>query len=121
MPSCRSSIAMRPAHPLIRTPLLGLILSLPTLGLGMAAGAFQKDASTTDSAAFFETKVRPVLAERCFPCHSDSAKEIKGGLKLDSRNGLIQGGQHGPAVIPGDPAASRLIRAIGYADESLKM
>jgi hypothetical protein len=67
----------------------------------------------------FEEKVRPLLVERCFPCHSRATKQ-KGGLLLDSRQSILKGGDSGPAVVPGDPEKSLLIRAVRYNDE-LKM
>jgi hypothetical protein len=69
----------------------------------------------------FETKIRPLLAERCYSCHSVSAGKRKGGLLLDSRDAILKGGDSGPAAVPGDPDRSLLLRAVGYADEDLKM
>jgi Protein of unknown function (DUF1553)/Protein of unknown function (DUF1549)/Planctomycete cytochrome C len=65
----------------------------------------------------FETKVRPVLVKHCYPCHSIEAAKSKGGLKLDSRDGLLTGGDSGPAVIPGKPGESLLLRAIEHAND----
>jgi Protein of unknown function (DUF1553)/Protein of unknown function (DUF1549)/Planctomycete cytochrome C len=70
---------------------------------------------------FFEKKVRPVLAQNCYPCHSAQAKKLKGGLRLDSREGLLRGGDNGPAIVPGHAAQSRLIEAIGYGNADLRM
>lgn len=70
---------------------------------------------------FFEKKIRPVLADRCYSCHSAEAKKLKGGLYLDSRAGLLKGGDTGPSIVPGDPAKSLIMKAIRYADEELKM
>lgn len=63
---------------------------------------------------FFETKIRPVLVDHCYKCHSADAKIFKGGLKLDNRQGLIKGGDSGPAIVPGDTAKSLLIKALKY-------
>ncbi len=71
--------------------------------------------------AFFESKVRPVLVAHCYECHSAQAKKQRGGLLLDSRDGLRKGGDTGPALVPGKPDQSRLIRAVRYADEDLRM
>ena len=57
---------------------------------------------------FFEREVRPVLAEHCYECHSAEAKKLKGGLYLDSRAGVMEGGDSGPAVVAGDAEKSRL-------------
>jgi hypothetical protein len=69
----------------------------------------------------FEKIIRPVLVERCYTCHSAQAEKVKSGLFLDTREGLLKGGDRGPAIVPGDPDRSRLIRAIRYSDENLKM
>lgn len=73
----------------------------------MASG----ELSSTDS-AFFETKIRPVLVKRCYECHSADATELGGKLLLDSRDGIRQGGESGPAIVPGDPDASLIIQAL---------
>ena len=66
----------------------------------------------------FEKHVRPLLVEKCQSCHG--AEKAKGGLRLDSRAALLKGGDSGPAAVPGKPAESLLVRAIGYTGE-LKM
>lgn len=71
-----------------------------------------------ESEEFFERFVRPVLAEHCFECHGPDLQE--NGLRLDDRAAIIAGGEHGPAIVPGDPAASRLVTAIGRKSD-LKM
>ena len=71
------------------------------------------------SEAFFETKIRPVLATDCLPCHG--GKKTENGLKVDSRESLLKGGERGPAIVPGKPESSLLVRAIGYTDRELKM
>src|SRR5437868_3418091 len=77
-------------------------------------------ASAPQDLEFFETKVRPVLVENCFKCHSDVPK-IKGNLRLDSRALMLKGGDTGPAIVPGQPGKSLLVKAIGYEDADLKM
>jgi cytochrome c553 len=74
-----------------------------------------------DAAAFFEKKVRPVLATNCFKCHSSTSEKLKGGLKVDSREALLQGGESGPAVVPGKPDESPLIEAVRYDHDDLQM
>jgi len=69
----------------------------------------------------FERKIRPVLAEHCYQCHAVTAKKVRGGLLLDSREALRKGGESGPALISGDPDKSLLIKAIRHTDEALKM
>ena len=73
----------------------------------------------TDPVAFFETKIRPVLVEHCQKCHAGAA--TKGGLRLDSREAILAGGDSGPAIVPGDLAKSRLIEAISYRNADLQM
>ncbi len=70
---------------------------------------------------FFESKIRPVLVEACYKCHSAEAERVKGGLLLDTREGLLRGGESGAALVPGDPEKSRLIVALRYKDEALQM
>ncbi|HEV3338753.1 MAG TPA: DUF1549 domain-containing protein [Pirellulales bacterium] len=76
---------------------------------------------TPEQERLFEAKIRPVLATRCGECHSSDAKKLQAGLRLDSRDGLRIGGDSGPAIVPGDPEASLLLRAIRYGDEDLRM
>src|SRR6476659_521672 len=78
-------------------------------------------AEAEDGIAFFESKIRPVLVEHCYKCHSDRAKSPKGGLRVDSREALIRGGTSGPAIVPGGPAKSLLLRAIGHEDDVAEM
>ncbi len=71
--------------------------------------------------AFFEQHIRPLLVSRCYSCHSSRAKNIEGDLTLDSRSGWAEGGEHGPAIVPGDVEASLLIRSVRYDDPELQM
>ena len=71
---------------------------------------------------FFENKIRPLLIEHCLKCHDGAATDKpKGGLALDTRAGWEKGGEHGPAIVPGQPDKSLFIRAIRYADKDLQM
>jgi hypothetical protein len=71
---------------------------------------------------FFEKNIRPVLADRCYECHSASSQKIRGAFLLDSREGLLKGGETGtPAIVPGQPEQSLLIKAIRYTDKYLQM
>ena len=70
---------------------------------------------------FFETQIRPVLAEKCYGCHSSKLKSPMGGLVLDTKAGLKAGGNGGPVVIPGNPAGSRLFSALSYNETELRM
>src|SRR5437016_8038614 len=76
---------------------------------------------TPEQLEFFEKKVRPVLVQHCFECHSAKAKRVKAGLLLDSRAGLLEGGDNGPAIVPGDPDKSRVIEAVRFTNNDWKM
>src|SRR5215510_8024750 len=67
---------------------------------------------------FFEAKVRPLLATRCYDCHTDSAK---GGLRMDSLEAMLKGGHRGPAIVIGKPEESLLIKAVAHTHETLRM
>jgi hypothetical protein len=79
-------------------------------------------ASRQDKAAvdFFEKNVRPLLVDHCYTCHSANTNS-HGGLRVDDRNGLLQGGNSGPAVAPGRPEQSLLIKRVTYADAKRRM
>src|SRR5262245_570830 len=98
---------------LLRTSLVSLFVVVSTL--------CADDGATKEGLAHFEQHIRPLLAERCYACHSTRSNKQKGGLLLDSRSGWAQGGDQGPVVIPGDPEASLLIRAVRYTDPDLRM
>lgn len=70
---------------------------------------------------FFENRVRPVLVEHCYECHSKESKTVKGGLRVDSRESLLLGGDSGPALVPGDPTKSLLLRAVRHESKDLAM
>src|SRR5688572_27466902 len=90
-------------------------------GLLLLGGLSARAADGTVDSAFFESKIRPVLVESCYKCHSAESERVKGGLLLDSREGLLKGGDSGAAIVPGDPDKSSLIRALRYKDEALQM
>ncbi|MDB5311003.1 MAG: hypothetical protein JWO38_5205 [Gemmataceae bacterium] len=123
-----------PAIPVILTALLAVIPVLPGMTVATAAppapsavgvpeGPTPATAPDPEQVEFFEKKVRPVLTEHCYSCHSADAaskKKLKGGLLLDSRDGLLRGGDNGPSLVPGKPAESALIQTLKY-DGDLKM
>jgi mono/diheme cytochrome c family protein len=95
-----------------------------TLTLLLAATALAAPARAAEGPAgaeFFEKKVRPVLAQHCYGCHSARAKKLRGGLRVDSRAALLKGGDSGPALVPGRPEQSRLVEAVGYTNVELQM
>src|SRR5687767_14684154 len=93
------------------------------LGAGAFLGAPVAIAATSasESIDFFEAKIRPVLVANCYKCHSVESKKRKGGLWLDSRAAMLEGGDSGAVLTPGDPDKSRLIEAIRYKNPELQM
>ena len=90
-------------------------MKLPCLLLLVASAAMAGEHD------FFESKIRPVLAERCHACHSVESGKSKGGLLLDTREGIRRGGDTGPAVVPGNLEKSLLITAIRWHDPDTGM
>lgn len=76
---------------------------------------------TKEQIDFFEGKIRPILAEHCYQCHSVEQGKSKGGLTLDTRAGWEKGGEGGASIVPGNVEKSLLHKALTYKDEDLKM
>lgn len=70
---------------------------------------------------FFEKHIRPLLAKHCYECHSSESSSVKGNLKLDTRAGVLKGGDSGPAIVAGKPAESLLAQSVTYDDPNLQM
>src|SRR5262245_52518855 len=87
------------------------------LAAGPPAPAEDADAGKVE---YFEKKIRPVLASHCHSCHSADTKPA-GGLRVDDRNGLLTGGNSGPAIVPGYPEKSLLIRRVTHKDQTRRM
>ena len=80
------------------------------------------EAPSASAVSFFEKKIRPVLVAECYECHSaEKGKKVRGGLALDTREGIRKGGDSGPVIVPGSPARSLLIKALGHSDPKLAM
>jgi hypothetical protein len=92
---------------------------LIALYIALALPAVAEDGPPREHIEFFEKHVRPVLAEHCYACHSAQAKRLEAGLRLDSREGVLQGGDSGAAATPGKPDESLLVEAVRY--ESFEM
>ena len=96
----------------------GVAAAAIAAGLGGALAALAAPTvapkPTPEQTAFFESKVRPLLAERCYSCHGPKVSQA--GLRLDSREALLKGADTGPVFQPGDPEHSRLLRSIRYTD-----
>ncbi|HWF20355.1 MAG TPA: PSD1 and planctomycete cytochrome C domain-containing protein [Verrucomicrobiae bacterium] len=78
-------------------------------------------APTPQQLEFFEKKIRPLLTENCYKCHSHDSEKIKGGLLLDTHDGVLKGGDTGPALVPGNPDKSLIIEAVRYTNKDLQM
>ena len=101
---------------------IGIVLGLMSL---VAWGQEKAKPAPVDQEGleFFEKKIRPILADHCYSCHSADAKKLKAGLRLDTREGTLKGGESGAAsVVPGDPDHSLLLKAIRAGkDDELRM
>lgn len=95
----------------LATPLLATAQSLEPTG--------PASESASREIEFFESKIRPVLVEHCYSCHAADSKIIRGGLMVDSRDALLEGGDSGPAVVPGNAAESLILSALKH--ESFEM
>jgi hypothetical protein len=104
-----------------RVPGLRQLTAIALLAAMPGAVRSDEQPPTREGLAFFESRIRPVLIDRCYGCHSAKAEEIEGGLALDTRAGLLKGGDSGPAIVPGLPDRSLLIKAIRHQDRGLEM
>ncbi|MEO6741706.1 MAG: DUF1549 domain-containing protein [Chthoniobacteraceae bacterium] len=107
-------------------------MKLTATSLFLATASFASAAITPDAPVtgekpdaagveFFEKFIRPVLAKNCYDCHSKESGKQKGGLSLDTREGIRQGGESGHAVVPGDAKESLMMKAIRYEDSDMEM
>ena len=101
--------AFRRILPPVMAPGSALIL----LALGFLPASFMHAADNEAGIKFFREKIEPVLQRECYECHSARAKELKAQLRLDYRDGILNGGESGPAVVPGDNE-SLLLQAIRH-------
>jgi hypothetical protein len=99
----------------MRRPFLSLLVLLAVLA---PATALRAD---DDGTEFFEKKIRPILVQYCYECHSANAKKLGGGLLLDSRDGVRKGGDSGAVLESGKPDESLLIEAVRYGGDAVKM
>ena len=100
-----------------RLALAGLFFNFSFLILNCSSAA----ELTAQQTQFFENKIRPLLSQQCYKCHSLTSEKVKGGLLLDSREATLKGGDTGPAVVPGKLDQSLLIKAVRYDDADLQM
>jgi hypothetical protein len=109
-----TKVAARMSHPLFR-----LLLLAACVFSALAPRAW--GAEPAEGIEFFEKKVRPILAEKCYSCHSAQAKQLQGGLRLDSKPGWQRGGDSGEVISPGKPEESRFIESIRWTDPDFQM
>lgn len=93
--------------------------SLARALFGLALAGVFPSLSAAENAAW--QKAHPILEQHCFKCHSHASGKSKGGLMLDSREAILSGGDTGPAVVPGQPEKSLLLKAVSYTDPDLQM
>ncbi|MEP0343760.1 c-type cytochrome domain-containing protein, partial [Rhodopirellula bahusiensis] len=91
-----------------------LVLSLGLLGASETP-AQESSKITPEQLEFFENRIRPVLVRECYECHSAESGKTRGGLRLDTRDGLLLGGESGPSVVPGHPEDSPFWDAVTYS------
>src|SRR5436190_15447464 len=102
--------------------MLGRVILRSVLAAWGGAVLLLPPSTRADDFEFFEKRIRPVLVDRCYKCHSSDAEKVRSGFLLDSRDGLLKGGESGkPAIIPGNSESSRLVEAIRYKTEDFQM
>ena len=94
------------------TIIVGLWLTSLISVTSVSSLAVQQPAPPKEEVEFFEKSIRPLLASECYSCHSSASKQLMGGLRLDTRAGLLAGGSRGTGLIPGSPEKSLLIAAV---------
>src|SRR4029434_1201184 len=112
--SCEMKICSSRPH-LNRPMFAATLLSVPA--------SYSEISETPDKTQFefFEKNIRPVLSSKCYKCHSAESKDVKGGLLLDTRDGIRDGGDSGHAVVPGDTDESLIIKALKWQDKDMRM
>lgn len=109
------------------------LITAPGDGTGARVGFRAGQVSAAESAAapepapapedldFFEKRIRPILVNRCYECHSAKSEKLRGGLLLDHREAILKGGDTGPAAVPGNVEKSLLIEAISFRSSEIEM
>src|SRR6266550_2684888 len=99
---------------------MGRFLAILAVLLLLSSAALAEP--SPDGTEFFEKKIRPLLVENCFKCHSATSEKLKGGFRLDSKELALKGGESGKlAIVPGEPEKSLLIEAVRYNNTDLQM
>jgi hypothetical protein len=97
-------------------PAIGLVVALIAAVPGPFASLRAADPDGLEAARLFRDRVEPVLKSECYACHSAGAKKLRGGLRLDSREAALEGGDSGPAIVPGKAGESLIIQALRHRD-----
>ena len=84
------------------------VIALASIAFTTASG----EELAKEQVEFFEKKIRPVLVEHCYECHSAQSEKLKGKLLLDNKEASLKGGESGPAIVPGNPDASLVVQAL---------
>lgn len=105
---------------ILMLPLSLLVCAYPALGWAQPVIDEIPNGENASKIEYFEKHVRPLLVQNCYNCHSANTN-TKGGLRVDDRNGLVEGGGRGAALVPGDPEQSLLLKAVQQTDPKLKM
>ena len=92
------------------------VLALLLIPVGLHANA-QPGVPKGQGVDFFENKIRPVLSKHCYECHSAQSKKIRGGLLVDSKEGMLKGGDSGPALVPGKAKDSLIVKALRHEND----
>lgn len=110
----------QPAFRPFRQSLFGCLvfITFASSSFLVAAGPNESQPNA-EHVAFFESRIRPVLIEHCYECHSDETEDVAGSLWLDTAGGMMDGGDSGPAIVPGDVDGSLLITAIRYESSEM--
>ena len=104
---------------MITSPLLAVTIVIVLTASAIATA--QESPRDIDGEQFFSEKIQPLLKLRCYACHSHAAGEMEGGITLDSRSGWANGGDRGPAIVPGKPSESLIIKAVRRGDSEFQM
>ncbi|MEW4490492.1 DUF1549 domain-containing protein [Thalassoglobus sp. JC818] len=96
------------------TAIVGMLFVLPTESFSQQNADVDGLAGSAQEIEFFEKKIRPILVEHCYECHSADSKSLRGGLLVDHSAGLLEGGDSGPALVAGNPAEGTLMEALRY-------
>ena len=98
-----------------------MVKSLTLVGCIVGSLSLSAAEPSPSQTQFFEAKIRPILANKCYDCHSAASGKSKGGLFLDTAEATLKGGNTGPAIVPGNPDKSLLIQAVRYTDPDMQM